>query len=211
MKYQREMLKAVSAYVPGEQPKPGERIIKLNTNENPYPPSPRVMEAIAALGADGLRRYPDPFSLELRSVAATLYGFAGPEWAIAGNGSDELLAMIIRTFADPGDVVLSAYPTYTLYETLAKLHGAKFEGVDLADDFQLTPEAFTRKGRIVQTSSLAQSQHARTELVQLTQHERVVDFELSALRREQRERFLAVAVERRRLRYRTRNRWRHRR
>jgi histidinol-phosphate aminotransferase len=148
MKYRREMLKAVSAYVPGEQPKPGERIVKLNTNENPYPPSPRVMEAIATLGADGLRRYPDPYAVELRSVAAELYGFAGPEWAIAGNGSDELLAMIVRTFVDPGDTVLSAYPTYTLYETLAKLHDAKFEGVDLADDFQLTPDAFTRTGRV---------------------------------------------------------------
>lgn len=148
MKYQREILKPVKGYVPGEQPKPGERIIKLNTNENPYPPSPRVLEAVAAVGAEGLRRYPDPNSVELRKTAADLYGFAGPEWAIAGNGSDELLAMIIRTFADPGDTIWSAYPTYSLYDTLVKLHGAKYASVDLDANFQMTPEFFTRKGRI---------------------------------------------------------------
>jgi len=148
VKYQRELLKPLTGYVPGEQPRPGERIIKLNTNENPYPPSPRVMEAIAALGADGLRRYPDPNSVELRQTAAELYGFAGPEWAIAGNGSDELLAMIVRTFSDPGDTIWSAYPTYSLYDTLVKLHGAKYAGIDLNKDFQMTPEFFTRKGRV---------------------------------------------------------------
>ncbi len=148
MKYQREILKQVSGYVPGEQPKPGERIIKLNTNENPYPPSPRVMEAIAAVGADGLRRYPDPNAVELRKTAAELYGFAGPEWVIAGNGSDELLAMIIRTFVDPGETVWSAYPTYSLYDTLVKLHGAKYASVDLDREFRMTPEFFTRQGRV---------------------------------------------------------------
>lgn len=148
MKYQRELLKPVTGYVPGEQPKPGERIIKLNTNENPYPPSPRVLEAIVAVGADGLRRYPDPNAVELRKTAAELYGFAGPEWAIAGNGSDELLAMIVRTFSDPGDTIWSAYPTYSLYDTLVKLHGAKYAGADLDKDFQMTPEFHTRKGRV---------------------------------------------------------------
>jgi histidinol-phosphate aminotransferase len=148
MKYQRALLKNVTGYVPGEQPKPGERIIKLNTNENPYPPSPRVMEAILAVGADGLRKYPDPNSVELRRTAAELYGFAGPEWAIAGNGSDELLAMIIRTFTDPGDTILSAYPTYSLYDTLVKLHGANYETVDLDANYQLSPETYSRKGRV---------------------------------------------------------------
>lgn len=148
MKYQRDILKSVSGYVPGEQPKPGERIIKLNTNENPYPPSPRVLEAIVAVGAEGLRRYPDPNSVALRNTAADLYGFDGPEWAIAGNGSDELLAMIIRTFSDPGDTIWSAYPTYSLYDTLVKLHGAKYASVDLDSNFQMTPEFFTRKGRV---------------------------------------------------------------
>jgi histidinol-phosphate aminotransferase len=149
MKFQRDLLRDVQPYVPGEQPKPGRRIIKLNTNENPYPPSPRVMEAIAALGDDGLRRYPDPVSAELRTVAAQVYGFDGPEWVIAGNGSDELLAMIIRTFTDPGDTVVSSYPTYVLYETLAHLHGAKFSAVDLDDDFNVTDEFFSTNGRVL--------------------------------------------------------------
>ena len=146
MKFQREILRNVQGYVPGEQPKRGERVIKLNTNENPYPPSPRVMEAIAAIGDDGLRKYPDPNSVELRTVAAETYGFESADWVIAGNGSDELLAMIIRTFVDPGDTAYSCYPTYILYETLAKLHGAKYSGIDLSDDFQLTDAFYSLKG-----------------------------------------------------------------
>ncbi len=147
MKFQRDLLKNVEGYVPGEQPKPGERVIKLNTNENPYPPSPRAMQAILDIGDDGLRRYPDPVSIELRTVAVQLYGFDGPEWVIAGNGSDELLAMIIRTFTDPGDTVYSCYPTYILYETLAKLHGAAFTPVDLDESYGLTSAFYSLKGR----------------------------------------------------------------
>ena len=114
MKLQRDLLKGVQPYVPGEQPKPGERIVKLNTNENPYPPSPRAMKAITAIGDDGLRKYPDPVSTELRTVAANLYGFAGPAWVIAGNGSDGLLAMIIRPFTAPRDTIRCCYPTCIL-------------------------------------------------------------------------------------------------
>jgi histidinol-phosphate aminotransferase len=149
MRFQRAILKAVQGYVPGEQPRRGERVIKLNTNENPYPPSPRVAEAIAAVDDDGLRRYPDPYSVELRTVAAKRYGFEGPDWVIAGNGSDELLAMIIRTFVDPGDTVFSCYPTYVLYETLAKLHGTKFSLIDLDENFGLTGAFYSLSGRVL--------------------------------------------------------------
>lgn len=140
MKYGRSILQDVRGYVPGEQPRES-GVIKLNTNENPFPPSPRVEEALRGLGVEGLRRYPDPVSAELRRACAERYGYPSEEWVIAGNGMDELLAMAIRAFVDPGDDILTPYPTYTLYETLAKLHGAQPVLVDLDDSFQL-PESF---------------------------------------------------------------------
>lgn len=140
MKYAREILREVEGYVPGEQPRIP-NIIKLNTNENPYPPSPKVIEALRALPADTLRKYPDPLSPELRRACAARYGYDGPEWIMAGNGMDELLALAVRTFADPGDTILTTYPTYVLYETLAQLHGAKALLMDVDEAFQL-PEAF---------------------------------------------------------------------
>ena len=140
MNYGRSILSDVTGYVPGEQPREG-GVIKLNTNENPFPPSPRVEKALRGLGVDGLRRYPDPVSAELRRACADRYGYPSEEWVIAGNGMDELLAMVLRAFVDPGDDILTPYPTYTLYETLAKLHGAQPVLVDLDDSFQL-PESF---------------------------------------------------------------------
>lgn len=147
MKYQREILKNIEGYVPGEQPRMP-NIIKLNTNENPYPPSPRVLEALRTLPADALRKYPDPVALELRSLCAERYGYPGPEWVAAGNGMDELLALAIRAFVDPGDAILSPYPTYILYETLALLHGAQCKLVDLDDDFHLTEAFFSTPARV---------------------------------------------------------------
>ena len=141
MKYQRDSLKDVQGYVPGEQPK-GLGVIKLNTNENPYPPSPKAMAALRDLPDSALRKYSDPVSLDLRGACARVYGYDGPEWVIVGNGMDELLSLAIRTFVDPGDTILSPYPTYTLYDTLARLHGADLKLVDLDDDFQL-PSAFS--------------------------------------------------------------------
>lgn len=140
MKYGRRILKDVRGYVPGEQPRES-GVIKLNTNENPFPPSPRVEEALRGLGVEGLRRYPDPVSAELRRACAERYEYPSEEWVIAGNGMDELLAMAIRAFVDPEEAILTPYPTYTLYETLAKLHGARPLVVDLDDSFQL-PESF---------------------------------------------------------------------
>lgn len=147
MKYTREILKDVEGYVPGEQPKIA-NIIKLNTNENPYPPSPSVMSALCGLTPGTFRKYPDPVSLTFREKCADRYGFPGPEWAIVGNGMDEVLAMAIRTFMDPGDTLLTTYPTYTLYETLAQLHGAKIQMVDLDDDFQLSESFFETPARL---------------------------------------------------------------
>ena len=140
MKYGRVLLEDVEGYVPGEQPQTAD-IIKLNTNENPYPPSPRVIEALQSVSVNALRRYPDPVSLNFRAACARRYGLPNADWVIAGNGMDEVLAMAVRTFVDPDDAILTTYPTYTLYETLAQLHGAHIVEVDLDENFQL-PEAF---------------------------------------------------------------------
>ena len=108
MKYGREILRDVEGYVPGEQPKMT-GIIKLNTNENPYPPSPRVLQAVHELSTEMLRKYPDPVSLRLREAIAERYGIDGPDWVIAGNGLDDILSMAIRAFVDPGDVVARVF------------------------------------------------------------------------------------------------------
>jgi len=147
VKYRRDILNDVEGYVPGEQPRIAD-IVKLNTNENPYPPSPKVIEALRRLSADALRKYPDPLSLSFRTACAARYGYPGPEWVIAGNGMDELLALAVRAFVDPGNAILSTYPTYTLYETLARLHGARPVLVDLDEDFQLTEEFFKTPARL---------------------------------------------------------------
>ena len=147
MKYQRAILKDVTGYVPGEQPRMA-NIIKLNTNENPFPPSPHVLEALRELPGEALRRYPDPMAVAFRSICAERHGYSGPEWVIAGNGMDELLSLVLRTFVDPGDSVLTTYPTYTLYETLAQLHGAKPVLVDLDDGYQLTEAFFNTPARL---------------------------------------------------------------
>ncbi len=147
MKYQRDLLKPVEGYVPGEQPQ-GRRFVKLNTNENPYPPSHRVKEALVNFDLDRLRKYPDPVFREFREICAWRYGYENADWIIAGNGMDELLALALRTFVDPGDDVLAMYPTYTLYEVLCALHGCNLKYVDLGENYELTEEFFTTPARL---------------------------------------------------------------
>ncbi|MGC4086131.1 MAG: aminotransferase class I/II-fold pyridoxal phosphate-dependent enzyme [Vicinamibacterales bacterium] len=104
----------MSGYTPGEQPRSGERVIKLNTNENPYPPSPKVFEAIGRIAADALRRYPQPMADDFRHVAARVHGVAADR-ILAGNGSDDILQIALRSYCGPGDVLASPEPTYSLY------------------------------------------------------------------------------------------------
>jgi histidinol-phosphate aminotransferase len=139
MSWFRRAVEEMEAYVPGEQPQGTQRIIKLNTNENPYPASPMVAEAIAReIGDAGarLRLYSDPNARELREEAARLYGFE-VEQILHGNGSDELLALLVRAAIEPGDSIAYPYPTYVLYETLARSEGAKIESVDFDRSFAL--------------------------------------------------------------------------
>jgi histidinol-phosphate aminotransferase len=108
-----------------------------------------VLQVLRELPADALRKYPDPGSVKLREACAERYGFDGPAWVAVGNGMDELLALALRSFVDPGDRVVSVYPTYTLYETLALLHGAAIKLYDLEEDYALPPEAFQAGGRLL--------------------------------------------------------------
>ena len=131
----------MAGYVPGEQPQGG-GVIKLNTNENPYPPSPRVAEAIAEVLASGrLRLYPDPSGTTFRRVAAELHGVE-PGMILPGNGSDELLTILTRAFVGPGDALAYPMPSYILYRTLAEIQGARPVEVPFRDDWTLDPAAF---------------------------------------------------------------------
>ena len=140
----RPHIARMAGYVPGEQPREG-GFLKLNTNENPYPPSPRVAEAIAAALDGRLRLYPDPVGAAFRKAAARLHG-VDPEMILAGNGSDDLLTIITRAFVGPGDRVVYPTPSYILYKTLAELQDARETEVSFAPDWTLDPESFAVPG-----------------------------------------------------------------
>jgi histidinol-phosphate aminotransferase len=160
----RPLVRALHAYVPGEQPKI-KGLIKLNTNENPYPPSPKVLRAVRAAVDGRLRLYPDPTAQALREKLAKPHR-CKPENIIVGNGSDELLALATRAFVDPASEVkhgtrsaergkesaekwrtLVQYftPSYSLYPVLADIHGAAKNAVPLREDFGLPTVAELRR------------------------------------------------------------------
>jgi histidinol-phosphate aminotransferase len=146
--YFRPNVDEMTGYVPGEQPRAGDRVVKLNTNENPYPPSPKVLEAVARSGAETLRLYPDPTARALREAAGRAYGFE-PDCIVAGNGSDELLAMLVRAFASEGERVAYPVPTYSLYKTLVRAHGAEPVEVPWAEGYAIPPELVKADARLV--------------------------------------------------------------
>ena len=126
----------MAGYVPGEQPRDGE-YVKLNTNENPYPPSPRVFDAIrAALTGDRLRKYPEPLGHTFRVAAGVILG-VDPDSILIGNGSDDILTILTRTFVPEGGLIVSATPSYILYRSLAEIQGARFRTVPFTSDWDL--------------------------------------------------------------------------
>jgi histidinol-phosphate aminotransferase len=155
----RPLVHALHAYVPGEQPRI-KGLIKLNTNENPYPPSPRVLAAVAAAVDGRLRLYPNPSAQGLRDKLAKLHGCM-PENLLVGNGSDEVLALAVRGFVEPAQnatfkfknarpsraVVQYFTPSYSLYPVLAEIHGATKNAVALNPDFSLPGLAELKRGR----------------------------------------------------------------
>jgi histidinol-phosphate aminotransferase len=134
--YLRPNVRAMTGYTPGEQPQ-GDGVVKLNTNENPYPPSPRALEAmVELLRSDRLRKYPDPSGAAFRRSAGKLFG-VDPDGILIGNGSDDILTIVTRAFVPEGGLIVSPTPSYLLYSTLADIQGAKFEGVPFTQDWQL--------------------------------------------------------------------------
>src|SRR5579871_6067694 len=132
----RPCIRALAGYVPGEQPR-DDGFIKLNTNENPYSTSPRVLEALrAAVSGDRLRKYPDPTGHAFRTTAGRVLGI-DPDSILIGNGSDDILTILTRAFVPEGGVVVSLTPSYILYRTLAELQGARYRGVSFTADWQL--------------------------------------------------------------------------
>jgi len=130
----------ISPYIPGEQP--GDRkYIKLNTNENPYPPSPRVLEAIRQETGGDLRLYPDPDATLLRNALADMYRL-NPDEVFVGNGSDEVLAFCFPAFFNPGDIISFPEITYSFYPVYAKLFGVSSRTVPLNEDYTVNPDIF---------------------------------------------------------------------
>ena len=125
----RPEIRAMTGYQPGEQPAPGQRVIKLNTNENPHPAPTEVLEAIrGAADPETLRRYPAPDARAVREAAGRAFGL-DPEQVVVGNGSDDLLTMLLRTFVGPGATVAAPGPTYSLYATLTGIQGGRYREV----------------------------------------------------------------------------------
>lgn len=141
----RTCVREMEGYTPGEQPGAGERVVKLNTNENPFPPSERVMQALAGISAEILRRYPNPTADLFRDAAAKLHGVTR-QHILAGNGSDDILTIATRCFIPPGGTLAYPEPTYSLYPVLAKLQDAKGLGVPWERDWSLPIESLAASG-----------------------------------------------------------------
>ena len=130
----RPNIRAMAGYVPGEQFNDPD-IVKLNTNENPYPPSPRVFDAIrAALTSNCLRKYPQPLGDRFREAASGVLG-VDPDSILIGNGSDDILTILTRAFVPEGGLIASPTPSYILYKSLAEIQGARFEAVRFTSDW----------------------------------------------------------------------------
>jgi histidinol-phosphate aminotransferase len=136
----------MTGYVPGEQPQ-DRRYVKLNTNENPYPPSPRVLAAVRGAATEELRLYPDPLANAVRDRAAAAYGVRR-ENVLVGNGSDELLNLIVRACVGTGDRVVYPYPTYSLYDTLVVIQQGEIVHVPYPADFSLPDGLAEARGRV---------------------------------------------------------------
>jgi histidinol-phosphate aminotransferase len=146
MKQLRRNIAEMAGYIPGFQPKDVNAYIKLNTNENPYPPSPDVIKAIQEEVGANLRKYPDSKSLAARAEAGKIYDF-DPAWIIMANGSDEVLNNLIRCFADAGEEIAYIHPSYSYYRTLADIQGARVRTFQLSRNLELEepPENFQGK------------------------------------------------------------------
>jgi len=170
----------LAGYVPGEQPQGG-GFIKLNTNENPYPPSPHVLDALSRALTDRLRLYPDPVGTEFRRAAASLHGVE-PDMILAGNGSDDLLTIMTRALVGPGEVAAYPTPSYLLYSTLIRLQDGREHVVPFTTDWTLNLADFVQPDlKLVylanpnSPSGTALSRHQVAELAQALPCPLIVD------------------------------------
>lgn len=144
-KYWSHIVNEIIPYVPGEQPQ-NHQLIKLNTNENPYPPSEIVFEAMQQAVSSNLRLYPDPNCTKLKEAASQYYKLPS-DHIFVGNGSDEILAFCFKAFFNPEDIILFPDITYSFYEVYAKLFDISYETVALNDHFEIPVEAFFHKNK----------------------------------------------------------------
>jgi len=135
MGYFRDNIEQAKGYEPGFQPKQ-QNIVKLNTNENPYPPTPAVMKVLAGVKPEQLRRYPDPLGNIFREAAAQVNG-VGPDWILCCNGGDDLLRMAFTAFCDKKRPVAYPVPTYSLYPVLANIQNCKAIEIPFDEEFNL--------------------------------------------------------------------------
>jgi len=147
MAYLRDNIADMAGYVPGFQPENPDQWIKLNTNENPYPPSPAVLEAIRKETDSNLRTYPDAACQAGRETAARLLGYPA-EWTIMANGSDELLNNLIRACVGEGEEVAYLHPSYSYYATLAEVQGAKIRTFPLTEEGEILDFPERYEGRL---------------------------------------------------------------
>lgn len=150
----RDSLKKYAAYEPGEQPE-GDGWIKLNTNENPYPPIPDILKDLkkAIDNKEMLRKYPDPLALEVRKAILNQLlldkkTLTNRNSIVIGNGSDDILDIIFKVFINSSDEIVIFYPTYGLYKVLATLYGAKITEIKLNEDFKIPESAFKAEGKL---------------------------------------------------------------
>ncbi len=135
MSFQRPHIEAMQGYVPGEQPQSA-AVIKLNTNENPYPPSSLVQDALNSISVASLRRYPPPTAKEFREIAASLHQVA-PENIVPTNGGDELLRLVMTTYVGSDDTIAVTKPSYSLYPVLAEVQNSTLLEIDLNNDWSM--------------------------------------------------------------------------
>jgi histidinol-phosphate aminotransferase len=138
MAFFKDKIEKAQGYVPGFQPKDTD-VVKLNTNENPYPPSPQVLQAIKDLPAESLRRYPDPLGNQFREAAADILSIS-PDYIICCNGGDDLLRIAIQAICDADLPLAYPVPTYSLYPVLAKLLDCKVIEIPFDDDCNIPTE-----------------------------------------------------------------------
>jgi histidinol-phosphate aminotransferase len=139
-RYWSDVVNQLTPYVPGEQPQ-GQKLVKLNTNESPYDPSPEVLSAIASVSGDSLRLYPDPESVELKKAFARINALR-PEQVFIGNGSDEVLAHVFQALLKHDKPLCFPDVTYSFYPVWCDLYGIEHGDVPVAPDFSIDPAAY---------------------------------------------------------------------